>query len=312
MRAAAQLTIGTFTPSLLLDVARSTGRLERAGLDVRETPVTSSPAQFSALDAGELDIAITSPDNVLAYRFLSRNPLGKNLPVEIVAAIDRGLGLSLCTAPAVHDIEEVRGQVVGVDVPQSGFAFVAFDLLERAGLASGDYAVESLGSTPRRAAALIDGVCAATVLNAGNELRAEAAGCHVVSRVTDIGPYLGTVVAALATPDPATNDVRRRLVDALLETSREILAGQWEAEVIDAAIRLLDLGEVEAVAHRDCLLDPARGLIGDGAVDEASVSTLIELRRRHLPTPELDEVSSGWPSMLVGPARGDSPGSAHA
>jgi len=300
----APLRIGTFTRSLLLDVARAAGHLEHAGIDVVEGSVPSSPAQFSALVAGELDIVLTSPDNVLAYRFLSGNPLGENLPVQIIAAIDRGLGLSLCTAPPLASVEAVRGQIVGVDVPQSGFAFVAFELLARAGLSSGDYAVESLGSTPRRAEALIAGDCSATVLNAGNELRGVAAGCHVVSRACDIGPYLGTVLAALTTTDPAIEERREHLAEALLATSREILDGRWETEVIDAATRLLGLSAAEAADHRACLMDPAQGLIGSGAVDADSVSTLIELRRRHRPTPELDLVEASWPSLLTGPARG--------
>ena len=153
---------------------------------------------------------MTSPDNVLAYRFLTENPLGRNIPVEIVAAIDRGLGLSLCVAPGVADVSAVRDGTVAVDVPGSGFAFVAFALLEASGLQPGDYTVESLGSTPRRATALIEERCRATVLNAGNELRAEGAGCRIVSRVADIGPYLGTVVAAVASPDPEIKDLRSR------------------------------------------------------------------------------------------------------
>jgi ABC-type nitrate/sulfonate/bicarbonate transport system substrate-binding protein len=93
-----RLRIGTFTPSLLIDLARSTGRLDRAGLEVVEAPVPSSPAQFRSLESGEFDVVMTSPDNVLAYRFLSANPLGHNLPVEILAGLDRGLGLSLWLA----------------------------------------------------------------------------------------------------------------------------------------------------------------------------------------------------------------------
>ena len=299
----ATLHVGTFTRSLLLDLARSTGRLERAGLDVRETQVVSSPAQFAALEAGELDIVMTSPDNVLAYRFLTQNPLGRNLPVEIVAAIDRGLGLSLCVAPNITDVAAVRGGSVAVDVPESGFAFVAFALLDAGGLAPGDYTVESLGSTPRRATALIEQRCLATVLNAGNELRAEGAGCRIVSRVAVVGPYLGTVVAAIESSDPEVRDLRLRFVDVLLETSREILDGQRESEVVEAAMRLLDLDAAEARAHLDCLLDPVRGLIPDGAVDRASIGTLIDLRRRYRPTPELDQVAHSWPSMVTGRAR---------
>lgn len=295
----ARLRIGTFTPSLLIDLARSTGRLNLADLEVTETPVPSSPAQFRALESGELDVVMTSPDNVLAYRFLSTNPLGRNLPVEILAGIDRGLGLSLWLASSVTDVAEVRNHVVAVDVPESGFAFVAFALLERAGLRRDDYRVESLGSTPRRAAALTAGRCAATVLNAGNELRAGAAGCHAVSTVADIGPYLGTVMAALPADDPETAEPRRRLAEVVIDTAADIVSGRMRDEVLEAAGRLLGLAEPQATAHLDCLLDRTHGLITDGHVDEAAIETLINLRRRHSPSPDLDLVASAWPTLLT-------------
>jgi ABC-type nitrate/sulfonate/bicarbonate transport system substrate-binding protein len=295
----AQLRIGTFTPSLLIDIARSTGRLDRAELDVIETPVPSSPAQFRSLEAGEFDVVMTSPDNVLAYRFLSANPLQRNLPVEILAGIDRGLGLSLCLAPSVMEVADVRGRVVGVDVPGSGFAFVAFALLERAGLGTHGYTVESLGSTPRRAAALAEGTCAATVLNAGNELRAVAAGCRAVSTVADVGPYLGTVMAAMSADDPEITGPRERLVEVVIDTARDVVAGQLHGEVLEAAGRLLGLAEPQAQAHLDCLLDSTHGLITDGRVDEPSIDTLIDLRRRHSPSPDLDVVASTWQTVLA-------------
>jgi hypothetical protein len=295
----AQLRIGTFTPSLLIDVARSTGRLDRAELDVTETPVPSSPAQFRSLEAGEFDVVMTSPDNVLAYRFLSANPLQRNLPVEILAGVDRGLGLSLCLAPSVTNVADVRGRVVGVDVPGSGFAFVAFALLEGAGLGKDDYAVESLGSTPRRAAALAQGACAATVLNAGNELRAIAAGCRVVSTVADVGPYLGTVMAAMSADDPEITGPRERLAEVVINTAHDVVAGQLHGEVLEAAGRLLGLAQPQAQAHLDCLLDPTHGLITDGRVDEPSIDTLINLRRRHSPSPDLDVVASTWHTVLA-------------
>jgi hypothetical protein len=295
----AQLRIGTFTPSLLIDIARSTGRLDRAGLEVIGTPVPSSPAQFRSLEAGEFDVVMTSPDNVLAYRFLSANPLQRNLPVEILAGVDRGLGLSLCLAPSVTNIADVRGRVVGVDVPGSGFAFVAFALLEGAGLGKDDYTIESLGSTPRRAAALAEGTCAATVLNAGNELRAIAAGCRVVSTVADVGPYLGTVMAAMSADDPEITGPRERLAEVVIDTAHDVVAGQLHGEVLEAAGRLLGLAEPQAQAHLDCLLDPTHGLITDGRVDESSINTLINLRRRHSPSPDLDVVGSTWQTVLA-------------
>ena len=298
----ARLRIGTFTPSLLIDLARSTGRLDRADLEVTEIPVPSSPAQFRALEAGEFDVVMTSPDNVLAYRFLSANPLQRNLPVQILAGVDRGLGLSLCLAPSVADVADVRDRVVGVDVPGSGFAFVAFALLQRAGLGKDDYTVESLGSTPRRAAALAEGTIAATVLNAGNELRAKASGCRIVSTVADVGPYLGTVMAALTTEDSTVTGPRNRLAEVVIDTAQDIVTGRLRGEVVEAAGRLLGLAEPEALAHLECLLDRTHGLITDGHVDEASINTLIDLRRRHSPSTDLDAAASEWPTIVTAAA----------
>jgi ABC-type nitrate/sulfonate/bicarbonate transport system substrate-binding protein len=284
------LHVGTFTRSILIDLARNDGALQRAGLNVRESSVTSSPAQFRSLELGEFDLVFTSPDNVLAYRFLSQNPLQRKLPVTMLSAIDRGLGLSLCLGPSIASTAELRGGIVGVDVPQSGFAFVAYELLDRAGLAPGDYRVEALGSTPRRTSALIAGECAATVLNAGNELRAQGAGCTVVSRASDIGPYLGTVLAALETEEPAVAETRRRFTQVMLETAGQIVEGRREQDVVKAAMVLLELSEDEATAHHTCLMSPTIGLTTDGVVDDASIATLVELRRKFAPTPELDAV----------------------
>ena len=284
------LRIGTFTRPVVLEVARRDGSLEAARIDVVESSVTSSPAQFESLEARDYDLAFTSPDNVIAYRFVSKNPLGRLLAVEIVGVLDRGLGLSLCLGPLVTSLEHVRGQEVGVDVANSGFAFVAYELLARAGLDRGDYTVSALGSTPRRAEALVAGECAATVLNAGNELRATGQGCSVLSTVNDIGPYLGTVIAAMESDEEERLEARARFVRVMRETVGRIVAGERAAEVLGAAKDLLGLSASEALEHYRCLLDPRNGLIASGLVDTASLSTLLELRRRYLSSPDLDGV----------------------
>src|SRR4051794_25312208 len=128
------LVVGAFTPSVLLSVARRTGRLEEQDLTVEEVPVASSPAQFRALLAGELDVAFTSPDNVLAYRFDPGNPLGTLADVRILSTVDRGLGLGLYGRPGLtsDDVGDPR-LVFGVDVATSGFALAMYALAESLG-----------------------------------------------------------------------------------------------------------------------------------------------------------------------------------
>jgi hypothetical protein len=272
------LVLGTFSPSVLLRVARRSGVLDRCGLAVQERAVHSSPAQFAALADGSLDAALTSPDNVIAYRFLPGNPLGGTRDVRIVAAVDRGLGLALYASAGTPGVAALRGKVVGVDVAASGFAFALFEILGRAALGSSDYQVAELGSTPKRLEALLEGRCAATMLNAGNDLKADDAGLVRLADVTSVAsPYLGTVLAVQGDPSPAV----RSLAAALLEAADGIRDGTFrEAAAREAAATGLAPHLAERYVER--LLDPDHGLVPGGSADRESLSAVVDLRRRHV------------------------------
>ncbi|WP_193607522.1 ABC transporter substrate-binding protein [Nocardioides lijunqiniae] len=279
------IVVGSFTPSVLLDVARSTGVLAAHGLEVREVPVPSSPAQFRSLLDGEIDVALTSPDNVLAYRFSPANPLGELLDARILGAVDRGLGLGLYAGPG-RSPTDLRGARLGVDVPTSGFALAMYALGDALGVPREDYELVALGSTPKRLAALLAQECDATMLNAGNELAAEAAGCVRLAAVSEVcGPYLGTVVAVVGDRhQPAGH----RLAAALTATAAAVLDGDLTVETTEAAARRLDLDGTLAARYVERLRDPAEGLVRDGEVDAASLATLVRLRTTYLPVPDGD------------------------
>jgi ABC-type nitrate/sulfonate/bicarbonate transport system substrate-binding protein len=275
------LAVGSFTPSVLLDLAERTGRLREQGLAVTETPVASSPAQFRSLLSGELAVALTSPDNVLAYRFDPANPLGRLLDARIVAGIDRGMGLGLYARPGLT-ASDLAGAPVGVDVPTSGFALALYALTEALGLDRSRYELVTLGSTPRRLEALLAGECAATMLNAGNELIAEKAGCVRLAAVSEhLTPYLGTVVAVVGEQHVAAAG---RLTAALLDTAAEIVGGGLAAGAATSATERLELDAELAGRYVDRLRDPVTGLVPDGAVDRDALETLVRLRTTYLPT----------------------------
>lgn len=288
--------IGFFTRSVVLDLARTLGRLAEADLDVIEVPVASSPDQFGMLRDSKVDVVFTSPDNVLAYRFLPSNPLNELLDVEIIAGLDRGLGLCVGLRPGMAEAQQLRGTRFGVDVPNSGFAFVGYALLEGRGVIPGEYDVIPLGSTPKRAAALLATGCDGTVLNAGNELAARAAGCALFGSVTELGPYLGTVVARLQTsPQRAAVD---RLVAVMLEISRGIADRSLEARAQASAVSVLGLDDQRAIEHVVVLRDPSQGVVANGLVDVASLTTLVGLRQRFLPDTALDSVPGAFDRMV--------------
>lgn len=305
---ATRVRLGTFSPSVVLRTARRRGHLAEAGLEVDEVPVASSPAQFSALADGELDLAVTSPDNVLAYRFSHRNPLHTRLDARIVAAVDRGLALGLYARPGLVEADQLRGADVAVDVPTSGFALALYALTDHLGLAREDYRTPALGSTPRRLEALLAGECDATMLNAGNEILAERAGCVRLATVAQVcSPYVGTVLACLG---EAQLEQARMLARALALATDDIVSGVELDDVRAEAREALGLDDDLAAEHVKRLRDPAQGLVPGGGHDIAALRTVVGLRRRHLPEvidgrDVLEDALDPTAGLLVPPSPGE-------
>jgi hypothetical protein len=162
-----------------------------------------------------------------------------------------------------------------------------YALAESLGLRRDDYQVVALGSTPKRLRALLAGECDATMLNAGNELLAEAAGFRALARVSEVcRPYLGTVLAALD-PAPVAG-----LASALTGVAAEITSGRHDELVTEEAMAALGLDRPLAVRYLERLRTPAEGLVPDGVVDRESLCTLVGLRRRFGPVLDGDPLAA--------------------
>ncbi len=276
------VSVGTFTKSILIEIAERRGYLTESGITVEEILVPSSPSAFEMLERSEIDVLITSPDNVLAYRYLRQNPLGRKLDARILGAIDHGLGLSLCYAPALDSAP----MTFGVDVPTSGFAFVGYELLAQQGIEYGSYSVEALGSTPKRGVALVGSNIDSTILNAGNEIKAISQGSRKIADVSAIGPYIGSVFSTVGAPAK----IVVQLQEILNQVITEILSGRHAPLIVEIAKQNLALTDEHAIAHYNIMIDPVHGLVPAGDIDQMSLQTLIDLRNKYLPTNELDEV----------------------
>jgi ABC-type nitrate/sulfonate/bicarbonate transport system substrate-binding protein len=278
---ATSVVVGSFTPSVLLAVARRTGRLAEQGLEVEERLVPSSPAQFRSLLDGDLDVAFTSPDNVLAYRFDPANPLGELADVRIVATVDRGLGLGLYGRPGLPAVDAVARLVCGVDVATSGFALAMYALAESLGLPRDRLELVALGSTPNRLRALTAGECDLTMLNAGNELLAEAEGCARLASVAHVcGRYVGTV---LAVHGETHLPVAQRLAAAVAAAAEDIRSGSAAEVAAHEAVTVLGLPGALAQRYVERLRTDDEGLIPEPGVDHRGLETVVALRRRFLP-----------------------------
>ena len=267
------IRIGQFSESAVLAVARALGLDQRFGIDWVTERVPSSPAQFDSLRKGEMDVAITSPDNVLLYATTAENPLGEQLDLSFLRPIDRGLGLALYTDSSINSVEEFAGATLGVDVMSSGFALLLLSMLDHLGVDKSSVSFEAVGATPKRLEAIRTGSIQGSVLNAEAAINAEKEGltCWATSRdVSD--RYVGTVLAQIG------HTLAPR-IELFLEMWEEATRAIVELETQD----VLDLltAQAPALANREyiaLLRSPDFGCLSDHHVVAEDLEVLSQIR----------------------------------
>lgn len=183
------VTVGTFSTSATIAVAKAAGFFQRVGLDVAVEECRSSTQQIQLLHSRRYDIIHTSPDNVMKARLDGSDAI-------IFLVIDAGLPQHL-VARAGATIESLRSGVMGVDAPDSGYAFILYQLLGAHGLQRDrDYTTVSVGSSRDRLDALVAGSIHGGLLNSTMLPRAQAQGLASLVSVSQHMPwYPGTAAA---------------------------------------------------------------------------------------------------------------------
>jgi len=268
------LVVGQFSESPVLAAASALGLDAAHGMQLTPTRVKSSPAQFASLRDGEIDVAVTSPDNVLLYGTTDRNPLETVIDLRMIRAIDRGLGLTLVSNPRISGPQELENSTIGVDVVRSGFALLLFTMLDRLGVDRATVQFAEVGSTPTRLERLLAGELDATILNAESRVRALAEGMRPWSTSADVSEhYLGTVLAVRTDLAPDTAAAITAMWDE---------ATAWLLDSTPDAVATTLGGVHPALGDRDyvdLIRDPDLGLLRDPEVRVSDLAVLTGIRR---------------------------------
>ena len=268
------IRIGQFSESPVLAVARALELNTRFGVEWETQRVQSSPGQFESLRSGEIDLAITSPDNVLLYATTPNNPLKEQLELQFLRPIDRGLRLALYTSNEIQTVEDLSGSTLGVDVMSSGFAILLLQLLASLGVDHSTVTFEAMGATPKRLEAIKDGTIQGSILNAEAGVAAEQAGFRRWATSTDVSDdYLGTVIVQLA---GEVSEHTRAFLD-MWEAATMAIRSLSTAELIDA------LGTqapaLANTAYVEILTSAEFGCLSGEVVNAEQLRVLAEIRR---------------------------------
>ena len=277
-------------PNLPIFTAIEKGYFEAAGATVTLETTPNSTYQIESLVNGEFQIGATAFDNVVAYQEQQGAVQFATTPDLFAFMGATQLELSLVVAPEIQSFEDLRGRSLALDALATGFAFVLYHMLERAGLSEADYSPVAVGATPQRWDAVKAGRHAGTLTIEPFTSVAVAGGYRVLATSRSVlERYQGGVFAASRNWAAANGDSLEAFIRGYLKGLAWTLDEANYADAVDILRRhmpAIKAGVVAAVMTK--LLAASTGLTPFAVLDEAGMQTVLDLRSRYVqPTKRL-------------------------
>ncbi len=293
-----QLKICTFKgiQNLPLYVAKQQGFFAQQGLHIDIIYTTGSIPQLAGLVREEFQLIQTAPDNVIN---VDNNPIAFGLDLATAPHVIMLLGgsvgpLSMYAQRDITIFDHLRGSMLGVDNPTSGFALVLRDILSRKGLLlKRDYTFTVAGGTSNRLDALKRGSVAATILYAPFDVQATRAGFTQLATSSDYYPaYASLATAGVQTWIEQHTDEITSYITAYLKALRWIYdpAHANDVQAIMQNEPSLGLDASLAPSVYAAFVDPRAGFGQDAMLDDVGLQQVIDLRATYASSPVVDRV----------------------
>lgn len=268
---------GLFEMPLIVALRR--GFFTEEGLEVSRVQM-APPVSVAAVLSGEGDYTLSSGSVAVAIAT-------SNAPLKIILGMaTRALHALVTNDPAVQSVNDLRGRSVAAStLTDSSAAFVRFALRARGLEAQSDVALQALGQSPNRLAAMQSGQVAAVILDLAHALEAQRGGARILLGPRELPdlPTSGLSLTEARLREQAPQ--AERMVRALLRGVRAFRDDQ--ADSVQALIDHLGLAREVAEATWDVgreSFDPS------GVISESGLRLLLESA----------ELASGQPAQ-VGP-----------
>jgi ABC-type nitrate/sulfonate/bicarbonate transport system substrate-binding protein len=196
--------------------------------------------------------------------------------------MDNGF-LHLMAAPDVKTVADLRGKQLSVDALGTGFAFVLREMIVGAGLKKSEINYLSVGGSPARFRALLEGKQSATLLPTPFDLQAEERGYSRLGSAQQLlGRYMGRSAFAqrawIKANEGAAIGFMRAYKDAM-----EWIFDPRNREIAEAILVANDAGMTPALARRTyaVFVDSKTGFFRDLALDIEGLRVVLALRSKY-------------------------------
>jgi ABC-type nitrate/sulfonate/bicarbonate transport system substrate-binding protein len=211
-------------------VAVNQGFMGKQNLEIEALRIDSASQSVQMVVTGAVDILSSNTE-------LALKAIDKGGDLVIIANETARVPWSLMARPEIKKISDLKGKIVGVTQLTDASTTMTRLLLQKGGLAPGDYDVIQVGGTPTRYAALVRGAVQATVLAQPADLKAQDGGMNRLGGVQDA--FEGPAIVLVARRSWAKENQ-----DIVVRFLRGAVAGmQWLADPKNRAAAISILAE---------------------------------------------------------------------
>jgi len=271
-------------PNLPTFAAMEHGWFRDRGVGVTLELTPSSVFQAQQVAAGEFDVAFTAFDNVVAYAS-GQGAAGEGVdPGYVVIMGATQLDVSLIVDPSIEAVTDLAGRSIALDALDTGFAFVVYEILTRAGVGLDRCELVAVGATPQRWQSVKSGTHAATLTIEPFTSLARASGFTVLDssrRLFD--SYQGGVVATRRAVLNERAEAVRAFIDGYLDGLAWVLEPSNREAVIGLLRERMDVNPKAVESVLDSVLSPESGLTPLAALLPEGMETVRTLRSRYSP-----------------------------
>ena len=270
--------LGTFGKDAALLAGEHRGFLQAENIRVDVDIVTDSPTLLRNLISGRYDLILNNADNVIAW---AEGQGADPKPNDFVIFMggQQGLKQKLVVVRDVNAFGDLKGKVLAVDAPTTGFAIVMIAMLKQHGLEQGrDYTLKMFGNTTKRADALGRGEAWAGMLNLADD-DIEKRGLKVLARAEDyVKHYARGLGATRREWAEANEDLLVRFIRAMVRATDWTLAATNKDAVIALLLPENKNNRGRAEEAYDETVSPRFGLMPRARIDTEGIRAVLDLR----------------------------------
>lgn len=286
------IRIGTFNKDAAIIAAEQRGLLKAENIRVEMNLVTDSPTLLRSLISGRYDVILNNADNVIAWAE-GQGADPKPNDFVIVLGGSQGLRQKLVVLPSVNDFSDLKGKVLAVDAPTTGFAIVMVSILKKHGLElNRDYTFKAFGNTTKRAEAMSRGEAWAGMMNMPDD-EIQKRGFKVLARSEDyVNQYARGLTATRREWANANEELLIRFIRAMVRATDWVMDGKNKEDVIRLLLPENKNSKARAEEMYEESVSPRFGFTPRSRIDMEGIRTVLQLRetaglmKPPLPKPE--------------------------